>query len=206
MLANVSIMEADHIRNGSSLSIDCPGDMISYNCSIYSNSKAVHLTWRVTLPGLMPISITYDNSSEPNNEHMLHPFEFITTVLTEYRSEAYVVSTLLLMVQADIPTDQTLLECYIGDLAYDMVTTVVSIRGVHCNVLLNIVTYILHANSKSCSGPCRRHRQSGFCGTRPFMTLNLESCTYFASDITGQIEGGGKGVREMERRQRREGS
>ena len=90
----------------------------------------MHLIWRVTLPGLMPANITYDNGSEPNNENVLHPFEFITTVIAEYRSDEYVVSTLTLEVQSTILANLTSLECFIGSLANDSVDVVLNLSGI----------------------------------------------------------------------------
>ena len=117
-------------RNRSSAIIDCPGDTISFNCSIQSNSEAVHLSWRVTLPGLMPTNITYDNSSELNHEHVLHPFQFITTVLTEYGSDEYVKSTLTLEVRSTFLANLTSLECFIGSLANDSVIIILDSSGI----------------------------------------------------------------------------
>ena len=116
-------------RNGSKPGIDCPGDVISYNCNIHSNSETSHLIWRVTLPGLMSTNITYDSSSEPNSEHTLHPFDFITTVLTEYMNDKYILSTLTLEVQPTYPANLTSLECFIGSLVNDSVYVVLNSSG-----------------------------------------------------------------------------
>lgn len=145
------------LRTVSRGDIDCPGDTISYNCSIQSNGN-VHLTWHVTLPGLMPANITYDNSSEPNIEEILHPFPFITTVLREYRSgEHILLSTLTLTVQNDVPTDGTTLACYIGQLSHDSVIVIVNTSGKNIARLSALNNYILHG--------CRSKQQCLSCST-----------------------------------------
>ena len=77
----------------------------------------------------MPTNITYDNSSEANNELKLHPFEFITTVLTEYRSDEYIASTLTLLVQANVSTHQASIDCFIRGLANDSVDVTINSSG-----------------------------------------------------------------------------
>ena len=89
--------------------IDCPGDTISYNCSIQSNSETVQLTWRVTLPGQMPIDITYDNTSNLNTVDNLG-FS-ITTTLTTYTRDEYIESTIVFTVLRDVVMNGTELEC-----------------------------------------------------------------------------------------------
>ena len=103
--------------------------MISYDCSIVSNSETLHLTWRVTLPGDMPSNTTYENSSEPNSVRLLHPFGFITTVLTEYKIDEYIASTLILEVQPTFPANLTILECFIETLANDSIDIVLNSSG-----------------------------------------------------------------------------
>ena len=99
-------------RDASRDVIECPGDIISYNCSIQSNSEAVHLTWHVTLFGETLINITYPNAiSNISNEN-----SYITTSLSGYRNEEFIHSTLEVTVQLHIPTDQIMLECSIDDI------------------------------------------------------------------------------------------
>ena len=106
--AFVEIIPLDRGEN-----IECPGDIILYNCSIQSNSEAVHLTWRVTLPGEIPISITYPNPSISFNS------TYITTSLTGFRSDEFIHSTLEVSLQPDILTEEIMIECSIGDLGND---------------------------------------------------------------------------------------
>ena len=85
-----------------------------YNCLIQSNSENVHLTWRVTLPGQNPINITYDVGSVRGNIDPLNTF--ITTSLSQYVSDEHIESVLMLTVQDVVVTNQTKVECIIGDL------------------------------------------------------------------------------------------
>ncbi len=51
-------------------SVDCPGDTISYECSVVSDRSPLFLTWIITFPnnlGLIPITITYNMSSTINS-------------------------------------------------------------------------------------------------------------------------------------------
>ena len=110
-----------------SLGIDCPGDTISYSCSILSNSETLNLTWRVTFPGFMPINMTYDSSSNVSSLDYLEMN--VSTTLTAYnRSSGYIESTITLTVLMDV--NGTELECSISDLDNDIITTLVYSSGV----------------------------------------------------------------------------
>ncbi len=112
-------------RNVSRDDIECPGDIIPYNCSIESNSETVRLTWRVTLPGQTPFNVTYDG--EFGNRTSLN--SYISTSLTGFRSDEFIHSTLEVTVQPDIPTDQIMLECSIGDLGNQITTVLINTSG-----------------------------------------------------------------------------
>lgn len=114
----------------SQFDIDCPGDFISYNCSIQSNSETLHLTWRVTVPGFMPVNITYDEFSNELEEENLNGF--ITTALLEYISDEYIESTLSLTINDNFTTDAINLielECFIEDLGNDADLLTLNISG-----------------------------------------------------------------------------
>ena len=122
-VATVSILELNSVVSREE--INCPGDILRYNCSIMSNSESIHLTWRVTLPGQMPINITYSNiTNDLTNLNM-----YTTTSLTEFQDDKYVHSTLEITVHLDIPRDFITLECLIGDLGNDTVSTRANISG-----------------------------------------------------------------------------
>ncbi len=118
LAASVSIISLERIVSRDD--IECPGDIIPYNCSILSNSETVHLTWRVTLPaGQIPINITYYSMTALDNSTSLN--SYITTSLTGFRSDEFIHSTLEVSLQPGIPTDQIILECSIDDLGNDTI-------------------------------------------------------------------------------------
>ena len=119
--ASVQIIPIERIVSRSD--IECPGDIIPYNCSIQSNSETVHLTWRVILPGQMPINITlYPNVTIDG----VNFNSYIAASITGFRSDEFIHSTLEVTVQPDISTDQIMLECSIEDLGNDSVTVLIN--------------------------------------------------------------------------------
>ncbi len=75
----------------------------------------------------MPINITYDNTSTLDDVNNLN--SFITTSLDQYRNDEYAESTLQLTLQANVPTNQTKLECTIGNIGNDSVFKFVNSSG-----------------------------------------------------------------------------
>lgn len=100
----------------------CPLDIISFNCSIQSNSEAIHLMWRVFIPGEFQINITYSNVTDESTNLS----SYITTALSDFRNDEYINSTLEITVFSGIPIDKIMLECSIGDLANDTVTALIN--------------------------------------------------------------------------------
>ncbi len=108
-------------------SIDCLGDIISYSCSIFSNSETLHLIWRVSLPGLLPINIPYNMTSNLNLvEFFPHN---ISAGLTEYRKNMYIQSSINFKLSKNIDLDGTQLECGIASLSTESVRLTVSLLG-----------------------------------------------------------------------------
>ena len=97
--------------------IDCPGDIIPYECSIFSNSETLHLIWRVTIPGQEPRSIKYNNTLLDHSTIDLN--NFVNAQLRNYESDAYITATLKIILQAGILINQTKVECIIRDLGND---------------------------------------------------------------------------------------
>ena len=117
-------------RIASSDTIDCPGDIIPYNCSIQSNIERVHLIWRVMVPGQSPIVVTYDINSDLGHVDYLN--SFISTTLWKYRRDEYIESVLRYTVQSNMSIgNQTLVECIITDLAnYSTTITITNTSGI----------------------------------------------------------------------------
>lgn len=95
------------------MAIDCPGEPIVYNCSIQSNTEDLHLTWHITIPGMILIDITYDNTSNLDriNSHELN----ISSTLTRYGGE-FIESIIILTVLNNLNSYQVELNCSIADL------------------------------------------------------------------------------------------
>ena len=96
-------------RNITRTDIECPGDLIPYNCSVLSNSEEVQLTWEVTFPDQTHFNITYNNSSMPNTTDDLGAN--ITSVLTRYTSDEYIESLLVITVLKNASMNGTQVEC-----------------------------------------------------------------------------------------------
>ena len=114
--------------------IECPGDTIPYNCSIQSNTESPELIWTVTIPGRMPISIRYDNTSNLNIMDDLGLN--ITSTLTVYSSEnelnhknEYLESVIVLTVLKNVSMSETLVNCAIADLKNNTASILVNTSG-----------------------------------------------------------------------------
>ena len=101
--------------------IECPRDTVTYNCLI--NSKVVdplYLRWTVSVPGLNPMIVTYDNTSD-NSSNLL--VMNIYSRLVRYESgeiESTIVFSLLQTING------TTLECGITGLDRDILTVFVN--------------------------------------------------------------------------------
>ncbi len=99
-------------------------DTVSYNCSILSNEETVKLTWSVTLPGSMPVTITYDNTSVLNNMDNLAMG--VNAMLTVFRQDAYIESLIVFTLSRNTVVNETILQCSISDLDSRAVTVFVN--------------------------------------------------------------------------------
>ena len=117
-------MDRDFARDD----INCPGDKISYRCSVMSNSETVQLTWLVTLPGMMPANITYDNTSIPNTVNSDLGYN-ITTTLTNFTVDMYISSTIVFTMLRDVVLNGTELACISEDLDDDSTVVFVNTSG-----------------------------------------------------------------------------
>ena len=110
--------------------IDCRGDVISYKCEILSNSEELHLIWHITSPGIQPMMIHYDNTS---NHSVIDELGLnITSVLTHYIADEYIES--LLVINNDMiynfHLDRIHLECFIANLSTAKKTVLFRASGV----------------------------------------------------------------------------
>ena len=107
--------------------VDCPGDTISYLCTIFvSNSEVVNLMWRVYFPRLMPINITYDSTSKLDNVDYLSMN--ISSTLTHFSNES-IESVILLTVLRNVSMNGTKLTCSITDFINDTVVVNIDSSG-----------------------------------------------------------------------------
>ncbi len=109
--------------------IDCPDDTISYSCSILSNSETLHLIWRVTILGLLPIHIMFNiNSSLGTVEYFP---ENISALLTSYRRDMYIESSINFIVSKSTTLNGTLLECGMADFTNESALLLVNSSGMY---------------------------------------------------------------------------
>ncbi len=124
-IASVSLQLIE--RSTARADIDCPGDVISYNCSILSNIETLYLIWIITFPGLMPISIVYDNTSLLNTMNELGMN--VSSRITAFESDEYIESELEFTVLRDVLQNGAILECILADLDNKTVSISVNISG-----------------------------------------------------------------------------
>lgn len=110
------------------MDIECPGDVISYNCVIQSNSEYLFLIWRVTPPGMTLFNITYDRFSYMNNE-VYNVDNVFRTIQTNYTQDVSIESMLQLTLISNFSLNQTKLECLILGLDSDTVYVDVNFSG-----------------------------------------------------------------------------
>ena len=116
----------------------CPGDTISYNCSITSNTEAPHLIWNVTLPGLAPIGFIFDSTFTLYDRHYLDMnisvtlTKLDTIATTEFVNEERIESIIIITVLKNVTMNGTELECSITDLDVDSTVLFVNTSGKLC--------------------------------------------------------------------------
>ena len=115
--------------NVSRMDIMCPGDMISYRCSVYSNSENVQLMWLVTLPQENSVMILYNNLSDVNSVN--HLSVGITSKLTQFTNDQFITSELELSVLRGVSRNGTLIECTSEGLDSESQVVFVNTSGMH---------------------------------------------------------------------------
>ena len=84
--------------------IECPRDIIRYECAIQTNSEIMLLTWQVSLQEQIPVSVNVTNKATILND-------YITAALTEFTRGELIRSILEVTVFPGISTDQIVLTC-----------------------------------------------------------------------------------------------
>ena len=116
--------------------MECPGDIITYMCYVETNSENPQVSWRITLPGNnMSEGITYNGSSILGLVD-INPEGFARVTLLEF-SNASALDTIiesifevvLLPDDADVPLNQTFLECFSENLSNDSLYVNVNLAG-----------------------------------------------------------------------------
>ncbi len=111
---------------------DCPGDTISYNCSILSNSENITLEWSLVKSNFDQdlIFSEFDAGSTLNEPRSSGPA--ISFILTEYVVDEYIESILDFTVGTNSTIyiiNLTLITCGISDLATASVDLIVNLAG-----------------------------------------------------------------------------
>ena len=94
-----------------SLNHYCPGDRISYHCSIESGYEDLYLTWLITIRDNSPINITYTINSPLRVNISIGPSNTVTSTLTNYSRFNYANSALTFNLTGGIDWDETMIEC-----------------------------------------------------------------------------------------------
>lgn len=128
-------------RNVSRPDIECPGDTISYSCSVMSNSEIAELMWSVSIPGEMPLTVLYNGTSAVNSESNLDTRVSTiltrrdTTILTEL-TRLENIESLITFTLRDGSLNNTKVQCSSEDLNAKNLTVFVNASGMtKCNNL-----------------------------------------------------------------------
>ena len=115
-------------RISSRTDIECPGDIISYVCSVHSNSENVQLKWHILFPRQSPIEILYDHASTTNIADTLKLG--VETTLTNFTRDNYIESLLELTIIKGVPINGTEIECSSENLNSVRIEVLVNTSGI----------------------------------------------------------------------------
>ena len=106
---------------------DCPGDIMAYNCSIFSNIEELKLTWIVTLPqNKSANSVTLSGSTLTG----FNLGNFAKATLTEFdATNGYIESSLELYLLNGASMNTTIIECHIDDLDSKKIEVILDTPG-----------------------------------------------------------------------------
>ncbi len=118
MLESIELLSATILfelieRNTLRSDIDCPGDTISYNCSVLLSNNSAELTWTIALPGKIPLNITYDDSSLIDNGTDILGMG-VSTLLVDYRRNEYIESVVVLTLMKNVTLNGSIVECNVS--------------------------------------------------------------------------------------------
>ena len=131
LLSNIATVNITSLqRNISRAEMNCPGDIISYQCSIFTNSEFPSLTWTVTLPGKMPLMITYNKNHTLHNVNVNSLMNFITSTLVAFTNDTFINSVLEVKLQENISAHQTQLQCSMQNLSVADTTVYTNTQGI----------------------------------------------------------------------------
>lgn len=98
------------------IDIVCPRAVVFYNCSFYTDSRVLTLTWHITYPEQAPVTIMYDHQSTVDSTQTFS--NNIQSSLTRYRTNEYVESLMSLEFRVDIgPTVQCTVDTLTSELS-----------------------------------------------------------------------------------------
>ncbi len=124
-IASISL---DFEKNVSREDIDCPNDVITYNCSIQTNSENIFLLWEFTFPnGMQPQRVMYNSSSTLQLPTTLVGMGFQVR-LTDYVLDKYIESVVEVTLIMDVDVNRIVLGCS-TDIADAEVTVIVNTSG-----------------------------------------------------------------------------
>lgn len=118
-------------RNTIHSDIDCPGDHITYTCTVHSNSITLDLVWNITLSAEMSQQVAFSSAADLNRIINLNRNAFV--VLEEYDSGNSARSTFTLVPEVGVTLSQTAIWCRIPGVQSTPVSTidVTNPAGIH---------------------------------------------------------------------------
>ena len=105
---------------------DCPNDILVYNCSVYSNTEDLHVSWQVYLQDGRILFYTHNSSSFMDVTYL---DSNIISTLTYYDESGYLESKLQLSLLKGVMLNGTVIECGIYDLNIAEVTVFTNTSG-----------------------------------------------------------------------------
>ena len=125
-LAMINVTELS--RNNRRSDIECPGDTITYQCTVQSNSETIQLMWTIIFPGQDPIDMIIFTNDSDRNVVNYYPMN-LTARLTLFEIDQNVESELVLTVLQNVSMNGTLLKCSSENLASENATVTVNTSG-----------------------------------------------------------------------------